>query len=202
MSATPDLRRQVLDASLDLIANDGLNALSMREVARRAGVSHQAPYHHFHDREGIMVAIAQEGFQGLRAAMESAIATVKHPIQRLQAIGVAYVDFALEHPSHFKVMFRSELAPLDKHADASERANTCFDLLVEIANAASQHRWGRVDPAMPLAAWSIAHGFATLMLEGKLSDHFGEAPESAKQGAQAVLGVFTTLLSSRGGKSG
>jgi len=194
MAATLDLRRQVLDASLELIAQEGLGALSMREVARRAGVSHQAPYHHFGDREGIMVAIADEGFQGLRAAMEQAIAASADPVRRLHAIGVAYVTFALRHPSHFKVMFRSELAPLEKHADASQRADSCFDLLVKTANDVSMQQLGRIDEAMPLAAWSIAHGLATLMLEGNLRDQFGASRKAKEAGAGMVLAAFTQLL--------
>jgi AcrR family transcriptional regulator len=194
MNAAPDLRRQVLDASLELIGREGLSALSMREVARRAGVSHQAPYHHFGDREGIFVAIADDGFRGLRQEMEKAVASTADPVARLQAIGVAYVAYALSHPSHFKVMFRSELAPLERHAEANARADTCFDLLVSVANAASKHRLGRVDEALPLAAWSLAHGLATLMLESKLDRHFGATRKARKKAIEAVLGAFTQLM--------
>lgn len=163
----------------------------MREVARRAGVSHQAPYHHFGDREGIMVAIADEGFQGLRREMEKAAAASADPIKRLHAIGFAYVTFALSHPSHFKVMFRSELAPLESHAEAMARADSCFGLLVSVANAASEHRFGRVDPAFPLAAWSLAHGLATLMLEGKLDQHSGASRKAREATINAVLDSLT-----------
>jgi AcrR family transcriptional regulator len=197
MNAAPDLRRQVLDASLELIGREGLSALSMREVARRAGVSHQAPYHHFGDREGIFVAIADEGFRGLRQDMEKALASTPDPIARLQAIGAAYVTYALRHPSHFKVMFRSELAPLTRHAEANARADTCFDLLVSVANGASAHRTGRIDAALPLAAWSLAHGLATLMLESKLDRQFGVTRKGRESAIAAVLGAFTQLLKER-----
>src|SRR5262245_16937436 len=113
--SSDDLRRTVLDASLDLIAEQGLAALSMREVARRAGVSHQAPYHHFQDREGILAAIALEGFTRLHEAMRRAAAQHTDPVERLNAIGGAYLTFASHNPGHFKIMFRSELVGVDRH---------------------------------------------------------------------------------------
>lgn len=194
MKTAIDLRRQVLDASLDLIAHEGLSALSMREVARRAGVSHQAPYHHFGDREGILVAIAHEGFEGLTADMRAAIAKQRNPIDKLQAIGVAYVTFALRAPSHFKVMFRAELVPLERHAEARECAESCFGLVVAVADEVSRFRTGRSDPALPFAAWSLAHGLATLLLEGKIGEEFGKGAKARAAAIEAVLRAFTKLM--------
>ncbi|MFI5308928.1 MAG: TetR/AcrR family transcriptional regulator [Polyangiales bacterium] len=109
------LRERILQASVELIEVEGLAALSLREVARRAGVSHQAPYHHFADREAILGAIAEQGFRILRAALERAVAhgrDVHSAAESLAACGRAYVEFACEHPAHFRVMFRPELVDL------------------------------------------------------------------------------------------
>src|SRR5438128_419394 len=97
-----ELREQILDASVRLIEAEGLAALSMREVARRAGVSHQAPYHHFADKEAILAAIAEEGFRRLNAAMEEASRSKPaDAASRLIAGGRAYVRFAATNPAHF-----------------------------------------------------------------------------------------------------
>lgn len=168
MKPVPEnLRRTILDASLGLIATEGLEGFSMREVARRAGVSHQAPYHHFPDREAIMAAIVAEGFQRLRDDSRAALEGVEDPFDRLVASGRAYIDFALSHPAHFKLMFRSEHVREDRHDEARACAQGAFDVLVSVGGEVAA-RNGRRPEAVVMLAWSTAHGLATLMLEGKL----------------------------------
>lgn len=192
-----DLRRTLLDASLGLIANEGLEGFSMREVARRAGVSHQAPYHHFPDREAILAAIVAEGFEGLRDAMEAAIETAgPQPSQRLNAIGRAYVGFALAHPAHFKLMFRSELVHAERHDDARTCAGMAFDVLVRVADEATLARDGAPNRAFVFAAWSLAHGLATLLLEGKLDDYYGSSEGARLAAADEILQQFGRVLGS------
>jgi AcrR family transcriptional regulator len=185
-----DLRRTLLDASLDLIAREGLEAFSMREVARRAGVSHQAPYHYFSDREAILAAIVAEGFQRLRDDMAAAREAADGAPARLNAIGKAYLDFAVGHPAHFKLMFRSELVRAEKHESAGECAQSAFDVLVSTASEAA----GAPDPTFVLTAWSLAHGLATLLLEGKLEKKFGNSKRAQLAAAHAVLDSFAALL--------
>ena len=191
-----DLRRTILDASLDLIANDGLGGFSMREVARRAGVSHQAPYHYFADREAILAAIVGEGFESLRAAMAQAVDSVEEPVARLTAIGQAYVKFALEHPAHFKLMFRSELVRVENHDEAHACAHAALDLLVSVVSEVTKGEFGDDEYGLVLACWSLAHGLATLTLEGKLDDHCGEHAEDQSQVVQGVFKAFDKLLRS------
>lgn len=180
-----DLRRRILDASLGLIAAEGLEAFSMREVARRAGVSHQAPYHHFPDREAIMAALVAEGFTMLRADTLAAGEDVGDPYARLSAIGKAYVEFGMRHPAHFKLMFRSEWVRAEKHEEAQTCAEGAFAVLAEAIAAIAGARNDANDQTMLLIAWSIAHGLATLILEGKLAKACGEGGE-----AGAVAQVF------------
>ncbi|MDX2014920.1 MAG: TetR/AcrR family transcriptional regulator, partial [Myxococcaceae bacterium] len=108
-----DLKAQVLEASVRLIAEQGLAGLSMREVARRAGVSHQAPYHYFDDKAAIVAALVERGF-GLLADRMEAQAGAGTPAQKLERAGRAYVTFALEQPVYFRLMFRPELTDLKR----------------------------------------------------------------------------------------
>lgn len=191
---TVEPRRALLDASLDLLTAEGLEGFSMREVARRAGVSHQAPYHHFPDREAILAAIVAEGFERLRADSLAATAGQSDPACRYHALGRAYVKFALSNPAHFKLMFRSELVREDKHEDAKACAQSAFDVLVGIVDEVSIANTGERDPALIFASWSMVHGLATLMLEGKLDKHFGASMESRLAGAESVLKVLDRVV--------
>lgn len=190
-----DLRRTLLDASLELIASEGLEGFSMREVARRAGVSHQAPYHHFPDREAILAAIVTEGFEALRGAMRAALEQAgAKPVDRLKSIGRAYVGFALAHPAHFKLMFRSELVHPDRNLNAKTGAESAFDVLVRVADEATLARDGAPSRAFVFAAWAQAHGLATLLLEGKLDDFYGTGERARLAAADEILQQFGRVL--------
>ncbi|MER5885292.1 TetR/AcrR family transcriptional regulator [Streptomyces sp. NPDC001941] len=159
-----DLRRSVLAAALDAIRDDGVAAISLRDLARRAGVSHAAPAHHFGDKAGLLTAIAAEGFDLLAAALDEVPDDTAH---RLREMGVRYVEFALGHPSHFAVMFQPgllheadpELVAARDRSAAALRAGV--DSLPDSPDGAEARRTG-------LAAWSLAHGFATLQLSTSL----------------------------------
>ncbi|MDX2277464.1 MAG: TetR/AcrR family transcriptional regulator [Hyphomonadaceae bacterium] len=180
-----NLRRVLLDASLALIEAEGLEAFSMREVARRAGVSHQAPYHYFEDREAILAAIVAEGFQELRDRSLGALEGLSEPAKRFTAIGKAYLDFALHNPAHFKLMFRSELVREDKHRDAQACAQGAYDVLVNVADEVAQVS-GYEQRTVVVLAWSAVHGLATLMLEGKLTKAVSSGPERVAAAYEAV----------------
>ncbi|GAA2570984.1 MULTISPECIES: TetR/AcrR family transcriptional regulator [Streptomyces] len=161
-----DLRRAVLTAALDVIAAEGPTALSLRDLARRAGVSHAAPAHHFKDRAGLLTAIATEGHTLLSAALGEA--------EDLRDLGVRYVRFATAHPAHFQVMFRPELLHPDdpELLAAREQTRSMLRTAVEGRDA---------DPVLGfMAAWSMAHGFATLLLSHNLDGLLdGRDPEAA-----------------------
>ena len=191
-SPPENLRRTLLDASLDLITAEGLEGFSMREVARRAGVSHQAPYHHFPDREAIMAAIVAEGFLRLRDQSLAALEGITDPHARFTAIGRTYVDFALSHPAHFKLMFRSEHVREDRHDEARACAQGAYDVLEQVAREVAAVT-GHGERELALTAWSMVHGLSTLMLEGKL-DKAASSPAARAAAAQGVLTFFETLL--------
>jgi AcrR family transcriptional regulator len=188
-----DMRRRVLDASLALVAEHGVRAVSFREVARRAGVSHQAPYHHFGNTVGILQAIAQEGFAALTAAMASAAAAAgRDPRKALTSAGIAYVTFARTHVGHFRVMFQRTLVELhDGEAPVPQGAQT-YAMLVQLCAAAHHAGHGRglsVD-AISHLAWSTVHGLAMLLIERTLEVKAGDDEAVVAQ----VIGGLARLL--------
>ena len=161
-----DVRRLVLDAAVTIIELEGAESLSMREVARRAGVSHQAPYHYFSDRSGIFAAISEEGFSGLAQAFRDVHET-KMPAAK--AGFIAYLTFAREHVGHFRVMFRNDICGVMSHELTAVAADSAFD---ELRLMVSRITGPEIDPnkAFTFAAmlWSLSHGLATLVIDGPL----------------------------------
>src|ERR1039458_9275126 len=101
----PNLKQSLLDAAVGLIGEVGPQTFTLREVARRAGVSHNAPYRHFRNKDDLLAAVAAQGFDRLTALMQKSSARGKSALERLQLCGSGYVDFALRWPHHFLVMF-------------------------------------------------------------------------------------------------
>jgi len=165
-----DLRRALLEASLTLVEEAGIGALSLREVARKAGVSHNAPYHHFKDRGSLLAALADEGFAQLAAEMAAARAAAPDARARLQACGLAYVRFALKSAARFKLMFRPELSAPSEGTPA--RASTSpLDVLTAAIVETQQAGLAPPGDPMPLVltCWSAVHGLASLWLDGPLA---------------------------------
>jgi AcrR family transcriptional regulator len=190
-----DLRRTVLDASLALVAEAGVGALSMREVARRAGVSHQAPYHHFKDRAAILAALAEEGYVQLQAAMRQAAAKGKTPLDRLEGTGRAYIRFALAHPALFKIMHQSELVQIEQHSQALTIAQSTFDMLVGIVEEAALAKNRALDRTeLAVTAWCLVHGTAMLLLENRLQRKFPKSRDKAAAATEMVLATFSRFF--------
>lgn len=166
-----DLRAALLEAVTDVIRERGLGAVSLREAARRAQVSHGAPAHHFKNKRGLLTAFAAEGFDRLAATITDTLGRLRprDGAGVLEAVGRGYVRFALENPEHFAIMFRrDELEPDDPAlARASDRA---FGLLTSTVQRCVAE--GRLRPAQAdgtaIAAWSLVHGLAALWLSRRL----------------------------------
>jgi len=163
-----DLRRTIIEASVSLIEKEGVRALSFREVARKAKVSHQAPYHYFENHYAILKAIAQEGFLRLAECMEAAAKKHKDPLRALSASGVAYVQFALENAGYFRVMFQSPLLSQKRHQEKMPEAEKAHTVLLTLAQNASTSGVAKDmdSETLALLCWSTAHGIATLLTEG------------------------------------
>ncbi|WP_307163745.1 TetR/AcrR family transcriptional regulator [Streptomyces rishiriensis] len=174
-----DLRRAVLVAALDVIATDGPAGLSLRDLARRAGVSHAAPAHHFRDRTGLLTAIAAEGHGLLAAALTEAT--------DLRDAGARYVRFAREHPAHFQVMFSPELLRADDLELTTARALSAAALTDAVTTGAPAGD-GPDARLARIAVWSLAHGFATLLLGHNLDGLLdGEDPEAVLRALPMML---------------
>lgn len=171
MSSLP-LRETILRAAVDHVADHGPDSLSFRKLASDAGVSHQAPYHHFSDRRGVFKAITFEGFTRLGESLRTAMAAA--PGERAEALLVAYVEFALDNPGHFRVMFRRDLCDIGVDAELQQVADATFDVLVDHVREQMGKRASIKDiRARTTAMWSLAHGLATLAIEGPLEVKVG-----------------------------
>jgi AcrR family transcriptional regulator len=188
-----DLRRALVDVSVELVEADGAAALSLREVARRLGVSHAAPGHHFADRSALLAAVAARGFEELADAMQRASESAGCGADRLNATGVGYVEFAARHPLLFRAMFGAEIAGVTGDAELARATARAFDVLV---SAVREALGASADPARVrvtiTAAWSLVHGLATLFIDDKLG--VGRTPADAKSLAREVTALVARSL--------
>jgi AcrR family transcriptional regulator len=174
-----DLRRAILAAAVKTIQRDGVDALSLRALARDAGVSHAAPAHHFGDRSGLLTAVATEGFSLLADELSETFERTRSFLE----VGVAYVRFAVRHPAHFAVMYRPELLRDDDPALADARRRASGVLYGGVGSAAPD-----ADALQAgVAAWSLVHGLATLYLGRNLPPALGDDAESIARDAARFL---------------
>ncbi|WP_114951861.1 TetR/AcrR family transcriptional regulator [Sphingosinicella terrae] len=175
------LRDALLQAAESLILERGVDGFSLRETARRAGVSPAAPAHHFGDSRGLLTALATRAFVQFGDALEAADAAAAKD-GRIRAQGLAYVRFALAAPAKFDLMWRYSLVDREdeEYARACERSYAIIDGAVA-GGSASAETPGKA-PAT-IAAWSMVHGFVRLALDGV----FGDEPDSAVRAAEQLL---------------
>jgi len=186
-----DVRRLVLDAAIAIIESDGADSVSMREVARRAGVSHQAPYHYFGDRSGILAAISEEGFTGLAQAFRDVHET---ELPAAKAGFIAYLNFAREHVGHFRVMFRNDICGVVTHELTQIAADSAFE---ELRLMVARITGPEIDPndafAFATMLWSLSHGLATLVIDGPLPNKVPPGTNLEDQ-IQAVINLATNMV--------
>lgn len=180
-----DLRRSLLEAAECELAHKGLENFSLRGCAKRAGVSHAAPAHHFGDAGGLLAALAAEGFRKFVATVEARVAGIDpgDASGRLIAAGLGYIEFARAHPALFDLMFTSRRPDYDDE-ELTQSARKAFDQLVQAVTAvhggpplASAQGRRRV-----AATWAMAHGLASLFLAGRmtfLGDETGKIDEAS-----------------------
>jgi len=185
-----DLRAALLQTTLALVDEVGVEGLSLREVSRRTGVSHTAAYKHFADKAALVRALVAEAFKEFRVALCVGRDAGTDPLDALRRIGVAYVVFAHEHRTQFKMMFRPELTGIAKLDDVSP-ASGAYDVLVDGVAAAFAAGLFDGDPqTVVLASWSIVHGLAALIVDGPLAVVSGNDVHAIEAMANGVLAVF------------
>jgi AcrR family transcriptional regulator len=190
-----DLRKALIDATLKLLSTTGVRELSLREVSRTAGVSHAASYRHFQNKESLLAAVAQQGFDLLAEAMRSSVRFADpDPIAKLQAAGVAYVDFGLQHPQHLTVMFSGAIANFDDHPGLKAAAKAAQDELRAVVRAVSQGvaMGAAEEDTVGAAAWAIVHGLTVLLVDGQL--RVQEGGRVTKQRQMKLASAVTALF--------
>jgi AcrR family transcriptional regulator len=167
-----DLWRALVDAALALIAEGELGTFSLREVARRAGVTSAAPYHHFKDKTALLAAVAEEGFVALRGRLEAALASVPAADvhARFGALSRAYLEFARAHPAHYRVMFLPEIKSYQDDPSFRAAADATLEVLANQVRLAAPHASPQEAMVRTVLIWSTGHGLASLWNDGVL-DH-------------------------------
>ena len=186
-----NLRQALIDEALKLLAGGEDHRLSLRELARRLGVTYAAPYHHFPDKESLLSALASEGFRKMADEMDRQLARKKaplDPVERLSALGLGYVHFAIAHPTHYRLMFRVDLKE-DDPAGVDQAREGCFRRLLEAValvrgcSLEDEETW-----RYALICWSGVHGLASLWNEGAMAHSFGG------KGIEELASVLTSEL--------
>jgi AcrR family transcriptional regulator len=185
-----DLRKALIAIAIDLLAEDGVQALSLRKIAQKAGVSHNAPYMHFADKEAVLVAIAEEGFRLLAVDVDSAISQVGgNTREQLIAASQAYVRFAIGHPDRVQVMFR----PVEptKYPSLVETSQASLNRLFELVKYGQEN--GELNSgdtqAMTKAIWAMAHGISAISIAYKTS-----IMPSTKPSSEDITAMFVGFL--------
>jgi AcrR family transcriptional regulator len=188
-----DLRRSLIQAGREVLAERGVDALTLREVARRAKVSQAAPYHHFADKAELVSAIAQQGFEDFANALGAGATTAgDSALQRLTGMGLAYVRFAVANPALFRLLFRPELRSGTREgaaAEAMERAGSAaYQVFLDAVTAAVEEGsvHGSVED-VAVASLSAVHGLSTLLVDGPV-DLRQRAPDTLARVVISALG--------------
>jgi AcrR family transcriptional regulator len=195
-----DLRTALLSAVQQIIRERGVGFVSIREVARRARVSHAAPAHHFGSKAGLLTAFATEGYERLAVVVRERVAQsgALAPPDVLAAMGQGYVMFAVENPEHFGIMYPGEWL---NHRDPAYRraADGCYGPLVDVIRRAGDEGYLSADlPTVAAAAWSLVHGLAALWLSGRIQARTGATDAAALSTAVTRLFVGSVMRGSHG----
>ncbi len=168
-----NLRETLIASALDILKEGTIADLSLRALARRAGVSQTAPYRHFEDKDALMAVLKEEGLRKLAESMSVLMEEEKDPIIRLQKLGMRYVKFADDHPAHFKVMFEYELVDFDKYCSLLEVSDNSFQYLqITVDECLALPNARKINPSVAqFTAWSMVHGLSLLLMNQSMIEH-------------------------------
>jgi len=167
-----DLKNALIKAGIDILANEGAHALSLRKVAQKAGVSHAAPYAHFADKQALIAAISTAGYLIIQQRVENVIREYgDNPVELLVRTAWEYVQFAMDEPEHFEITFSGVVEKEKDYPALVDAAKKGFGLLTHVVERCQAEGILRPGPAdlMAVSVWGAIHGFVTLSLEGQVS---------------------------------
>jgi AcrR family transcriptional regulator len=182
-----DARNALLRAAADLLEQTGAAGLALRQLAERAGLSRQAPYNHFADKETLLAELARNGFERLATDLEAVRRSSAKPVVRLARAAERYIAFAESSPALFRLMFSKELVDLSRHPATQAAASASFEQLKAIVGALASPE---IVADLSLVAWSLVHGYATLCIETAL-----EGPERRRARARLFASTIAASLS-------
>ena len=195
-----DLRRALIEAGFQLVEERGVEQLSMREAARRAGVSPGAPFRHFESREALVTAVAVEAQRRFRAEIDAALKEAPRgdPLGRYRAFGIAYLRWAMRNPAHFEIISSGRLFDYDKSADLVRDNAEVIGMVertLKEALAQGQLRLADLD-RVQIAGRALVYGFARMNIDGHFP-RWGVASGEAERTAEAIVDLFIDGIASR-----
>jgi AcrR family transcriptional regulator len=187
-----DLRNALIQAGLELLAKGGAQELDLRKVARRAGVSHAAPYRHFADKQALIAAINEEGFRWLAERIQATLHEVPdEPFEQLLGVALAYVHFAQEHPWLMREMFSGLTIEREAFASLHAASKTVYRLYIEVVRHGQER--GKIVDGDPAAVagvlWSVLHGLAMLIIEQQMRP-YADGPEGTERVTRYTIEVL------------
>ena len=180
-------RAALLAAAAELLESQGAAGLSLRQLVERAGLSRQAPYNHFADKETLLADLVREGYQRLGVEIRASATLGVTPRERLARAAETYISFGQDRPALFRLMFGKELVDLSKHGAAREAASAALAELSAIIGTMAR---STETPELTLVAWSLVHGYTSLCIEAGL-----EGQEKRNQRAQLFARTIEGLTS-------
>jgi AcrR family transcriptional regulator len=194
-----DLRTALLESALTIIEDTGPQGLTIREVARRAGVSHAAPYRHFEDKDDLILAVVEQGFELMYETMQQAKRDAgDDPLDQFAAGGMAYFDFAMEFPAYYRVMFSGDLISTSGQESLQHTSNSSFEQMMtdlRLCQELGVVRGG--DPMLQaIAIVSTVHGFVSLANDNRISSLVAEKYTMAQLKEFVMTSIFEGLSAS------
>jgi len=186
-----NLRQTLVEAALEILKEQGIESLSLRAIAKKTNVSQAAPYSHFRDKNDLLAAVAESGFQSLALQMADDAIGIKNVQKQIERLIISYIYFAIEHKSLFQLMFSRELSEMKNYPTLAMTAGKNYSL---ISTALSRRKNSKEDTRfLTVAIWSLCHGLTSLIIDEKIDIHqFGS--ENIDEFIERVVNIFSDSL--------